>query len=64
MDLWYTEKHSENVGITMKVTKSLFSGESEFQKLEILETLEYGQDDAPRRPGHGHRARLNLSITT
>ncbi len=43
MELWYTEKHSENVGITMKVGKTLFSGESEFQKLEILETLEYGR---------------------
>ena len=43
MELWYTEKHSENVGITMKVGKTLFSGESEFQKLEIIETLEYGK---------------------
>lgn len=43
MDLWYTEKHSENVGITMKVTKTLFSGASEFQQLEIVETLEYGR---------------------
>ena len=43
MEMWYTEKHSENVGITMKVTKSLFSGKSEFQKLDIVETLEYGK---------------------
>lgn len=43
MDLWYTEKHSDNVGITMKVTKSLFSGKSEFQQLDIVETLEYGK---------------------
>lgn len=43
MELWYTEKHSENVGITMKVSKTLFSGESEFQKLEIVETLDYGK---------------------
>lgn len=43
MELWYTEKHSENVGITMKVTRSLFSGASEFQQLEIVETLEYGK---------------------
>jgi spermidine synthase len=43
MELWYTEKHSENVGITMKVAKTLFSGHSEFQKLDIVETLEYGR---------------------
>ena len=43
MDLWYTEKHSDNVGITMKVARTLFSGKSEFQQLDILETLEYGK---------------------
>ncbi len=43
MDLWYTEKHSDNVGITMKVTKTLFSGKSEFQQLDIVETLDYGR---------------------
>lgn len=43
MELWYTEKHSEHVGITLKVTKTLFSGESEFQKLDIVETPEYGR---------------------
>ena len=43
MDLWYTEKHSDNVGITMKVGKSLFSGKSEYQQLDIVETLEYGR---------------------
>ena len=43
MDMWYTEKHSENVGITMRVTQTLFSGSSEFQQLDVLDTLEYGR---------------------
>ncbi len=43
MDLWYTEKHSDNVGITMKITKTLFSGKSEYQQLDIVETLEFGR---------------------
>ena len=43
MDMWYTEKHSENVGITMKVTKTLFSGKSEFQQLDIVETADFGR---------------------
>ena len=43
MDLWYTEKHSDNVGITMKITKTLFSGKSEFQQLDIVETVEFGR---------------------
>ena len=43
MDMWYTEKHSENIGITMKVTETLFSGKSEFQQLDIVETVDYGR---------------------
>ncbi|MFK5924989.1 MAG: polyamine aminopropyltransferase [Desulfuromusa sp.] len=43
MDLWYTEKHSNNVGITIKTTKTLFSGRSQFQQLDIVETLEFGR---------------------
>jgi spermidine synthase len=43
MAIWYTEKHSENVGITMKVTKTLFSGTSQFQQLDIIETVEFGK---------------------
>jgi spermidine synthase len=43
MNLWYTEKHTENAGITLQVTKSLFSGKSEFQQLDIVETIEYGR---------------------
>jgi len=43
MDLWYTEKHSDNVGISMKVSQTLFSGKSDYQQLDIVETLEYGR---------------------
>lgn len=43
MDLWYTEKHTDGAGISLRVTQSLFSGESDFQKLDIVETSEYGR---------------------
>ncbi len=43
MDLWYTEKHTDGAGITLRVKKSLFSGESEFQKLDIVDTVDYGR---------------------
>ena len=43
MDLWYTEKHSDNVGISLKVKQSLFSGRSDYQQLDIVETLDYGR---------------------
>jgi len=43
MDMWYTEKHSKDVGITLRVTRTLFSGKSEFQQLDIVDTPEYGR---------------------
>ena len=43
MELWYTEKHSEIVGITLKTTVTLYSGKSEFLQLDIVDTIEYGR---------------------
>lgn len=43
MELWYTEKHTDNCGLTLKVTRTLFSGRSDFQQLDILETEDFGR---------------------
>jgi spermidine synthase len=43
MEMWYTEKHTDNVGITIKTSRTLYSGKSEFQQLDILDTVEYGR---------------------
>lgn len=41
-ELWYTEKQTPNHGITTKVKKSLYHDQSEFQSLDVLETVEFG----------------------
>ncbi len=43
MHLWYTENHTENVKFSLKIKEHLFSGQSEFQRLDILDTYEYGK---------------------
>lgn len=43
MDLWYTENHTDNVRFSLKVKEHIFSESSEFQKLDILDTYEYGK---------------------
>lgn len=43
MELWYTEKQTENVGITCKLTKTLHTEESQFQKIDLIETLQFGR---------------------
>ena len=43
MELWYTENHTENVRFSIKAHKQLASEESEFQRIDIFETYEFGK---------------------
>lgn len=43
MDLWYTEKHSDNVKFSIKVDKHLRSAQSEFQRIDVFESEEFGR---------------------
>lgn len=43
MELWFTEMHNENSKFSMKVKKHLFSTQSYFQKIDVLDTYEYGK---------------------
>lgn len=43
MDLWYTENHTENVRFGMKVTRHLYSEKSEFQQVDIFDSVEFGR---------------------
>jgi len=42
-DIWYTEKHENKAGITLKVKDVLYNGESEFQKIDMIDTEAYGR---------------------
>lgn len=43
MGLWFTEKHTKNLGITLKVKTALFHGKSEYQVIDVLDTFEFGR---------------------
>lgn len=43
MDLWYTEKHPNKAGITLQVKNTLFTGQSDFQKVDIIDTEGFGR---------------------
>lgn len=43
MKLWFTENHSPNVTFSMKVDEHLYTGKSEFQKIDVLQTTEFGR---------------------
>lgn len=43
MELWYTEELVENVRFSAKVKEHLYSGKSPFQKIDVLDTEEFGK---------------------
>lgn len=43
MELWFSENHTENVRFSIKVDKQLYSGESEFQRIDVFESPEFGR---------------------
>lgn len=43
MDLWFTENHTENVRFSIKVDKQLYTEQSEFQRIDIFDSEEFGR---------------------
>lgn len=43
MELWYTEEHSENVRFSIKVDQQLLTRQSEFQRIDVFESKEFGK---------------------
>ncbi len=36
MELWYTEEHTDKVRFSIKVDEQLYSGKSDFQRIDVL----------------------------
>lgn len=43
MELWFTEQHTEDVHFSIKVDKQLYSAQSDFQRIDIFESKEFGR---------------------
>jgi spermidine synthase len=43
MELWYTEQHTDNVRFSIKVKNQIYSGRSEFQRIDVFESEEFGR---------------------
>lgn len=43
MELWYTEHHTQNVKFSIKIEKQLVSLQSEFQRIDVFESIEFGR---------------------
>ena len=43
MELWFSEKHTPNVKLSIQADRQLYSGQSEFQRIDIFESKEFGK---------------------
>jgi spermidine synthase len=43
LDLWFSENHTENIKLSIKVDKQLYSGESRYQRIDVFESFEFGR---------------------
>ena len=43
MELWFSEKHTSNVKFSIKVDRQLFCGQSEYQRIDIFDSQEFGR---------------------
>ncbi|MDE7322131.1 MAG: polyamine aminopropyltransferase [Lachnospiraceae bacterium] len=43
MELWFTEKHTENVKFSIQVDRQIYSSQSDFQRIDIFASKEFGR---------------------
>ncbi len=43
MEVWYTEEHTKDVRFSIKVNRQIISREGDFQRIDVLETPEFGK---------------------
>ena len=43
MEFWYTEEHTEDTRFSIRVDKQLYSAKSEFQRIDIFDSKEFGR---------------------
>lgn len=43
MDLWFSEYHTPNVKLAIRVDRQLYTGQSEFQRIDVFESPEFGR---------------------
>jgi spermidine synthase len=43
MEFWFSESHTPNVKLSIRVDRQLYSGKSEFQRIDVFESPEFGR---------------------
>ncbi|OUP49047.1 polyamine aminopropyltransferase [Lachnoclostridium sp. An181] len=43
MDMWFSDEHTENVKLSFRIERQLFSAQSEYQRIDVLDSTEFGK---------------------
>ena len=43
MEYWFSEMHTPNVKLSIRVDKQVYSGKSEFQRIDVFDSPEFGR---------------------
>lgn len=43
MELWFSERHTPSVQLSIKVDRQLYSGRSDFQRIDVFDSREFGR---------------------
>lgn len=43
MDMWFSDEHTENVKLSFRIERQLFSAQSEHQRIDVLDSTEFGK---------------------
>lgn len=43
MDLWFSEYHTQNTKLSIRIDRQLYTGHSEFQRIDVFESKDFGR---------------------
>ena len=43
MDFWFSEMQTPNVKLSIRIDRQLYSGKSEFQRIDVFDSPEFGR---------------------
>ena len=43
MEFWFSERHTKNVKLSIRVDRQLYSGKSELQRTDVIDSTAFGR---------------------
>lgn len=43
MELWFSDYHTDDVKLDIKIAKQLYSEETDFQRIDVFDSKEFGR---------------------